>query len=261
MTTLRDDSSFDHIASAYALLVDEKTRWKREQAFFRHWITGASVRVLDLGCGTGFHARHIAEHFTHATVCGADPSASMLKIAQSTPGSEHVNQWVPTSAEHPPGGPFDVVLLLGNTLSLIEDVSPVFEAAARVTGPHGCFIFQMLDYETMYEQNPAPRQTVRSDARVTIEKTLTLHSPGDHVAADLHLVIRPTGDTASTILAEESHLLYTHPTAVWEPAAARAGWTVEHVQSTYDVPPANKTGDQTLTVGQDRILVLRRNQY
>jgi SAM-dependent methyltransferase len=77
-------STFASYASYYDLLYQDKD-YAAEAAFIRRVMRQfcPSVgRVLDLGCGTGIHARHLAA--SGLSVCGVDGSSCMVECALSS---------------------------------------------------------------------------------------------------------------------------------------------------------------------------------
>ncbi len=265
-------SAFDQIAQAYELLVNEESRWERERAFLSYWVDAArqnspdpdeSPTILDLGCGTGFHARHLAQHLHLTNITGADPAQPMLDVA-SNKHAGHLVNWICAPAESPPPGPFNLTIMLGNTLSLIKDIKPVFQALHTVTKPQSLFICQMLDYQKLRAVSTAPRVTERHNQTVDIRKSLEVRktpSRKDDIAADLNLIIkdRKTGKQLSA----EHHHLHEHPESTWLPYAQSIGWELHRKQSTFLlVPPTGlpTTPPTTPQTNADRVYILRRTQ-
>lgn len=249
-------NSFESIACAYDLLVNETTRWQREQCCLTDWLMLAGVKdvpaynknVLDLGCGTGFHARHIAG-LLKAKVTGADPAQTMLDIARSKTYGNLVN-WIISTAENPPPIPpdsngFDLILLLGNTLSLIENPIPVIKAVSRIITNKGLFIIQMLDYEIIRKNG---LQTVeKSNSQISITKTLAPATENAKHAADLNLTIK---DYTGKELSQQNNKLYEHPFNQWQACLQQYNLTLTELRKSY-------TDKDT---GSDRILVLKSSR-
>jgi NAD(P)H-hydrate epimerase len=115
------------VADLYDIFVDWSSRLAREMPALRTSLDAIGARgVLDVGCGTGQHARALldAGYDVHA----ADASPSML--AQATErigGAARVHRWA--LGEVPPDSltglaPFDALTCLGNTWSqLVADQS------------------------------------------------------------------------------------------------------------------------------------------
>lgn len=97
-------------------------------------------RVLDLGCGTGRVATRLGDSIV---LHGVDRDEALLKEYASRTGAETSCLDFVSSVEAIPAGPFDAVLLLGNTL--MEVVNPLHAyqliagVATRLT-PQGVFV-------------------------------------------------------------------------------------------------------------------------
>ncbi len=235
---------FERIARAYELLVNEEKRWAKERSALSEWLTLAGSgqrRVVDLGTGTGFHARHLAG-LLDAHVVAVDPSSAMLQIGSQRTFGEKV-QWVEGTAQQPPEGEFDLALLLGNTLSLIQDPAPVFEAVAGVVVGGGLFIIQILDYEKLRESGPQVREVSDDDRGIAIRKCLTPQPAGNALGADLELTISVINSPPVC----ERHKLWDHSFQQIERWANCSGWELIEQRNSYDDEP-----------GSDRIAILHR---
>ncbi|HEB60433.1 MAG TPA: class I SAM-dependent methyltransferase [Phycisphaeraceae bacterium] len=237
---------FDPIARAYDLLINEERRWQRERPLLQAWLETAGEgkkRLLDLGCGTGFHARYLSR-FCAAQVVAVDPSEQMLAAAAAKPGGDTV-QWVKGQAEQPAvDGPFDLLLLLGNTLSLIENVQPVFRAAAGVAAPGAVFIIQVLDYSVL--RNKGEQAVTRSDEEVVIRKTLT---PLNGAAEEGALLSMQVEDLKGNVLGSTREILRDHAEADIVRAAEESGWSVIEKRSSYE--EADRGGDRIFLFRKD----------
>jgi SAM-dependent methyltransferase len=97
-------------------------------------------RVLDLGCGTGRHARHLAE--LGFEVVGVDRSPSMLAVARERCGI-HVRLHRADVASLELPAEFDAVVLLFNVLGYAAadaGLERVLEAARRHMAPGGVLV-------------------------------------------------------------------------------------------------------------------------
>ena len=89
---------------------DAMCPWSRDDDFFASVVaeSGARVRVLDLGCGTGRLALGLAA--AGHTVTGIDPARASLAAARAKPGAENVMWIVGMSSDAPPNA-FDVAVM------------------------------------------------------------------------------------------------------------------------------------------------------
>jgi SAM-dependent methyltransferase len=98
--------------------------------------------VLDLGCGTGLLAAHLATLGKRVT--GLDPAAAMLDIARGRPGGHSVT-WIKADARVADlGKTFDLVVMTGHAFQCLltrADRLALLRTIARHLGPTGRFIF------------------------------------------------------------------------------------------------------------------------
>ncbi len=106
-------------------------------------IGSKSKRVLDLGCGAGFLANHLAK-CGHA-VTGLDASDENLAIATRYDHTSSVSYIVGDARALPfVGASFDVVCAM-DLLEHVEDPASVVAEASRVLAPGGLFIFHTFN--------------------------------------------------------------------------------------------------------------------
>lgn len=80
-------------------------------------------RILEIGCGTGFHLSRLQQRFPDAEITGIDPSAAMLNKARSKTGSssENINLvHSPYSKGAFPSDYFDMIFC-SYSLTMMED--------------------------------------------------------------------------------------------------------------------------------------------
>ena len=89
---------------------DAMCPWSRDDDFFASVVaeSGAAVRVLDLGCGTGRLALGLAA--AGNTVTGIDPARASLAAARAKPGAENVT-WIEGTSASPAIDAFDVAVM------------------------------------------------------------------------------------------------------------------------------------------------------
>ena len=146
-------SIFERFAAAFPFVSDEDERWQREGPLLVRLARESGERegrVLDLACGSGFHARHLAAEGLDVTAVDASPGA--IAAGRALPGGDLV-EWREGDITRFPAmgdeGAYDLALLIGNTLSLFDDdsdVAAVFGAAAAALVPDGVLVAHVIDF-------------------------------------------------------------------------------------------------------------------
>lgn len=109
-------------------------------------------RVLDLGCGYGWHCAWAADHGA-ASVLGVDCSHKMLEAAGRKNQREGVEYRLLAMEEADfPGGSFDVVLS-SLALHYVEDIGALFEKIYGWLAPGGIFVFT-VEHPVFTAQGP-----------------------------------------------------------------------------------------------------------
>ncbi len=144
----------------YRRLIAWPTRIQREWPLLEEVLaSGPSKRLLDLGCGTGEHARFLVEQGFE--VVGVDASASMIEKALDQPVAPEGHP-----ATHPAGlrfvhgdladldrvteGSFGGGICLGNTLPHLktpEALEGFLRGLRRRLAPGASWVLQLLNYE------------------------------------------------------------------------------------------------------------------
>jgi ubiquinone/menaquinone biosynthesis C-methylase UbiE len=121
--------------------------------------------ILDMGCGTGRLAVALARRGHRVT--GADPSAGMLKVARSRPGTGLVH-WVESDAAHLAlETRFDLIIMTGHVFQVFladDEVRATLRALRRHLAPGGTLAFETRNplVEEWREWIPAlTRETVQ----------------------------------------------------------------------------------------------------
>lgn len=128
-------SPFQQIAPQYAALWSDTPRGRaqREQVWREiDDLFHPEDRVLDLGCGTGDDAVHLAARGVN--VLGIDSAPGMVEIAR-TRGVDATQMAIENLA--PLSGPFDAVLSNFGALNCVADLGALETALARLVRPHG----------------------------------------------------------------------------------------------------------------------------
>lgn len=117
--------------------------------------SGPSRRLLDLGCGTGEHARFLVSRGFE--VVAVDASESMLSTAFQGPAVEGLHflggdiREIGTLVE----GGFGGAICLGNTLPHLRgesDLSKLFDGLRRRLLPGAPLLLQLLNYERIFRR-------------------------------------------------------------------------------------------------------------
>jgi SAM-dependent methyltransferase len=112
--------------------------------------------VIDLGCGTGEHSRFLAGEGFQAL--GLDRSETMLAKAQEKtlpPNLQFVLGEIQSLGKVVKGR-FGAAISLGNVLvhlTELQELERAFASLAHVLESGGIFLFQILNYERLFEKN------------------------------------------------------------------------------------------------------------
>ncbi len=141
----------------YRRFVAWPERIRREAPFLKEILERAPQRsVIDLGCGTGEHSRFLAGEGFQAL--GLDRSESMLAKAQEkplVPNLQFVLGEIQNLGEVVKGR-FGAAISLGNALVHLtsrQELGQAFTSLAQVLEAGGIFLFQVLNYERIFEEN------------------------------------------------------------------------------------------------------------
>ncbi|MEZ5066311.1 MAG: class I SAM-dependent methyltransferase [bacterium] len=144
--------------SEYRRVIAWPERIKREAPFLHDVFGDAPARglprrLLDVGCGSGEHARHFAEQGW--TAVGVDVSDSMIESAQEIAGDTSAGGSVRfelrdgATAGELSEAPFGGALFLGNGLAFVptrDALDALFRGIARALAPGAPFLIQTLNY-------------------------------------------------------------------------------------------------------------------
>ncbi len=144
--------TYASVADKYDIMVDWPVRLERERPFFTHLFEDAHAkRVLDVGCGTGHHARLFAE--MAPLVVGIDPSTAMLERAQSLTDGDNPRFIEGAFSDIPTlPGTFDVITVLGNTLAHAHNARGLTRALKAMRlglAPGGRVVIQVINYDSL----------------------------------------------------------------------------------------------------------------
>ena len=147
-----------HTAQFYELLGNRCGRLEREGNFLLETLAEAPIQtVADLACGLGIHALFFASN--GATVFASDLSPEMIRHAQTIRPHKQIT-YVVGDMRTPNGGPYGLVVCLGNSLSLLqckEDLTCFYRGVSKVLAPQGLLITQTLNYDAPTLKRPRIR--------------------------------------------------------------------------------------------------------
>lgn len=171
--------------SNYRSLIAWPERLKREAPFLTRFLDALpEASVLDIGCGSGEHARHLAA--LGFRVVGLDRSPAMLESAGDTPCPPNLRFVLGDMRDADqvlPGETFGGALALGNMLPFLTeaaDLERALHATSRLLRPGGVFLFQLLNYERLESRGERTLPTnLRPDPSGEIAFVRLMTFPGE----------------------------------------------------------------------------------
>jgi SAM-dependent methyltransferase len=230
-------SSTNHYAKLdYRKLIAWDKRLAREWAFLEKPFSSVpSRRLLDLGCGTGEHARFFADKGFE--VVGVDVSDTMIGRARESGVPQGVTYIEGDLAhvEKVVQGPFGAAVCLGNTLTHIttrETLIDLFKGVRSVLLPGAPFVVQILNYERLVHggQRCLPLTFVADDEGDAIFMRVMTHKPdGAVVFTPTLLRYRPDAEPAIEVITSHNVTLHGWTRADLESALTAAGFASHEV--------------------------------
>lgn len=172
----------------------------------RRWSPGAS-RLLELGCGTGRHARHLIDR--GYSVHGVDRSEEMLAAITRSGQVAGFSACLGDARSYRDGGHYDSVLALFHVMSYLttdEDLAAAVATASAHLDRGGLFIFDAWHGPAVLAQRPEVRERVVDEEDVCVKRTATpiWHVDEHLVDVTYHIEVTPR-DTGLTSRFEELH--------------------------------------------------------
>lgn len=218
---------------SYRRLIAWPARIQREAPFLCEVLAGGpSRRLLDLGCGTGEHARFLQEE--GFAVTGVDASEAQLAQAREAgPGPQFVKgdlAALGTAVE----GPFGGAIALGNGLPHLfaAEMARFLEGLAGLLLPGAPVLFQILNYDRILDQRitSLPLNVREDDAeRVVFLRLMDPRPDGTVVFNPTTLRWRPGEEPPVEVVTGKNVVLKGWRRAELEAALGEAGFRVEEV--------------------------------
>ncbi len=150
-------TAFDELAIAYDRAINWKQRLGREIPFLLQFLPrDRPGTILDLACGSGQHLVELAQS-GHRGV-GIDISPEMIHAARQLAEEKDadVEFYIGDmqSAEDMVQGPFDLIICVGNSLSLLpghDVIAKVLGLMHRLLTENGHVVIQVLNFEEIRE--------------------------------------------------------------------------------------------------------------
>jgi SAM-dependent methyltransferase len=199
----------------YRKLIAWDKRLAREWAFLeRPFASAPTRRLLDLGSGTGEHARFFATK--GFAVVGVDVSDAMMARAHETgvPAGVELIKGDLAHVDTVVSGQFGAAICLGNTVSHITDrttLLQMFVGVRRVLLPGAPFVIQILNYEHLIHAGvrALPLTFVEDeDGEAIFMRVMTFKPDGRVVFSPTLLRYRP--DQEPPIEVASSHSVELH---------------------------------------------------
>jgi len=134
----------------YDVISDPRKRLAHEGGFLK-WLleTAPGGRVLDMACGTGVQAEFLARN--GALVTARDIDDRMIDRARADRAHERITYEVHDMRE-PSGGPFDLAIVMGNSISLAggyDGAARALCAMSAMLSPRGAGFVQVVNYAAL----------------------------------------------------------------------------------------------------------------
>lgn len=239
----------------YRGLIAWPERLKREEPLFQRVLEGApSRRVLDLGCGSGEHARFLAS--LGFDVTGVDASPAQVEAARGAdPEGRYVlGSLTALAALVEPG--FGGAICVGNTLPHLteeDDLRRCFAGLADRLLPGGRFLLQILNYDRILDRGertfPVMVRPGEDGAETVFLRLMTPRPDGRVVFTPATLRWRPGAEPPLELVSAEEVQLRGWRRAEVEALLHAAGFKVREVLGTMTGDPWSPTSSDLVLVG------------
>jgi glycine/sarcosine N-methyltransferase len=229
----------------YRRLIAWPQRIEREWPFLERVLaTAPTRRILDLGCGTGEHARFLGSHGFE--VVGVDSSPTMLAKAMEPP--------LPAGVSFVEGdiievgslvtGEFGAAICLGNTLPHVREAAALdnlIGGLGQRLHPSAPFVLQVLNYERILRTKqrflPLNFRTDDAGGEIVFLRLMDPRPDGTVIFTPSTLRYRPDGDPPLEVVSARNVLLRGWTRGDLEDALARGGFAVRDFYGTVGTIP------------------------
>jgi SAM-dependent methyltransferase len=216
-----------------------------------------SKRLLDLGCGTGEHARYFADKGFE--VVGVDVSDTMLERAREdgVPAGVQFLRGDLIHVESVVTGTFGGAVCLGNTLAHIMDqdtLTQLFKGVRAVLLPGAPLVIQVLNYERLVHsgQRCLPLTFIQDEEGEAIFlRVMTHHDDGSVTFTPSLLRYRQHGDPALEVITSHNVPLRGWKRAEMDAALSAAGFATRELFGTMaNVPYADHDSTDLVVIAR-----------
>lgn len=239
-------AAFSSVAEYYEAMFDSEARLAREGTLLRSVFEQASGRrVTDIACGTGIHAVFLAG--LGAEVDAFDLSGEMIEVARRKRPHPAIRYQCGDMREVR-GGPWDLALCLGNSLSLaggIEGVAQTFRSVRNALSDGGRLLIQVLNYWHPDAQQARHTVITKPLEGVEITAVKSLVPARGRVLLSLNFFVHENGrfDTCS-----DTAVLYPVTLPDLERCAGESGLTMVETWGGYGQIPFDPASSADLIV-------------
>lgn len=163
----RADAIYDD--PALIALYDILNAANHDHDFYRGEVPAGTRQIIDLGCGTGRFAIHLAQ--LGYAVTALDPAAGMIDFAKGQDTNGKVTWLVGTAVDLPRQPKADIVFMTGHAFQcLLTDtaIKETFDSVRTVLNPGGRFLFE--------SRNPAQRPWSNWNTRQELTPAVLPHA-------------------------------------------------------------------------------------